>query len=137
MIRSLFLTAKEHHRSQSVALEKCILARLVSPDDAFTDDPLEEMSGLAQSAGTEVLGGVVQKRETPDPKTFLGKGKVNELKQLVEMHSAELIIFDNNLSPSQTRNLEKATGTKVIDRTDGPPACVDQDIRYRQVVDSV
>ncbi|MCA9130043.1 MAG: GTPase HflX [Planctomycetales bacterium] len=109
---------QEHQRSQSVALERCVLARLVSPADAFTENPLDEMTGLARSAGTEVLGGVVQRRETPDPKTFLGKGKVQELKQMVEMHSADVIVFDNNLSPSQTRNLEKATGTKVIDRTE-------------------
>lgn len=76
------------------------------------------MSGLAESAGTEVMAGIVQRRESPDPKSFLGKGKVAELKQLVEMHSADLVIFDNDLSPSQTRNLEKAVGIKVIDRTE-------------------
>lgn len=109
---------QEHQRSQSVALEKCVLARMIGPMDAFTDNPLDEISGLAKSAGTDVLGGVVQRRESPDPKTFLGKGKVVELKQLVEMHKADLVVFDNNLSPSQTRNLEKAVGTKVIDRTE-------------------
>ncbi|MEO8269625.1 MAG: GTPase HflX, partial [Aureliella sp.] len=108
----------EHYRSQSVALERCILARLVAPNDAFADNPLDEMTGLAESAGTQVLGGVVQRREAPDPKTFLGKGKVDELRQLVEMHSADVVIFDNDLSPSQTRNLEKAVETKVIDRTE-------------------
>lgn len=109
---------QEHTRSQSVALERCVLARLVSPSDTFTENPLDEISGLARSAGTEVVGGVHQRRETPDPKTFLGKGKVAELKQMVEMHSADVVIFDNNLSPSQTRNLEKETGTKVVDRTE-------------------
>lgn len=113
------LTVQEHNRSQSVALEKCVLARLIcSTEDAFTDNPLDEMTGLAESAGTEVVGGVVQRRDTPDPKTFVGKGKVAELKQMAEMHSADLIIFDNNLSPSQTRNLEQATCVKVIDRTE-------------------
>jgi GTP-binding protein HflX len=108
----------EHYRSQSIALERCILARLVAPNDAFADNPLDEMIGLAESAGTQVLGGVVQRRESPDPKTFLGKGKVAELRQLVEMHSADVVIFDNDLSPSQTRNLEKVVETKVIDRTE-------------------
>ncbi len=108
----------EHYRSESVALEKCVLARLIGPNDAFTENPLDELSGLAQTAGTEVVGGMVQRRESPDPKTFLGKGKVAELKQLVEMHSADLVVFDNDLSPSQTRNLEKALGIKVIDRTE-------------------
>lgn len=108
----------EHHRQNSVALERCVLARLVGPSDAFSENPLDEMTGLAESAGTNVCGGIVQRRETPDSKTFLGKGKVSELKRMVEMHSADLVIFDNNLSPSQTRNLEKAVGTKVIDRTE-------------------
>ncbi|QDV26585.1 GTPase HflX [Aureliella helgolandensis] len=109
---------QEHQRSQSVSRERCVLARLISPSDAFTENPLDEITGLAESAGTAVLGGVVQRRETPAPKTFLGKGKVSELRQMVELHSADVVIFDNNLSPSQTRNLEKETGTKVIDRTE-------------------
>ncbi len=108
----------EHYRSQSIALENCVLARLVGPNDAFAENPLDEMTGLAESAGTQVLGGIVQRRESPDPKTFLGKGKVAELRQLVEMHSADVVIFDNDLSPSQTRNLEKELGTKVLDRTE-------------------
>jgi GTPase len=108
----------EHFRSESVALERCVLARLIGPNDAFTENPLDELTGLAQTAGTEVVGGIVQRRESPDPKSFLGKGKVAELKQMAEMHSADLVIFDNDLSPSQTRNLEKAIGIKVIDRTE-------------------
>lgn len=108
----------EHYRSQSIALEKCVLARLIGPNDAFAENPLDEMTGLAESAGTQVLGGIVQRRESPDPKTFLGKGKVAELRQLVDMHAADVVIFDNDLSPSQTRNLEKELGTKVLDRTE-------------------
>ncbi len=108
----------EHYRSQSVALERCVLARLIGPSDTFTENPLDELSGLAESAGTEVVGGIVQRRETPDSKTFLGKGKVAELKQVVAGEDADVVIFDNNLSPSQTRNLEKAVGCKVIDRTE-------------------
>ncbi len=110
--------AQEHKRSQSVAREGCILARVVGPSDAFTENPLDELTGLAETAGTNVLGGVVQRRESPDPKTYLGKGKVAELKGLVELHSAEVVIFDNDLSPSQTRNIEKVVGTKVLDRTE-------------------
>lgn len=115
--RKQLSTVQEHHRTQSVALERCVLARLITSKDSFTEDPLDELTGLAESAGTEVLGGVVQRRDTPDGKTFLGKGKVVELKQMAEMHCADLVIFDNDLSPSQTRNLEKAVGIKVIDRT--------------------
>jgi GTPase len=108
----------EHYRSTSVATERSVLARVIGPGDSFTEDPLQELTGLAQTAGTEVRGGLVQRRETPDPKTYIGKGKVAELKQLSDMHEADLVIFDNDLSPSQTRNLEKAIGRKVIDRTE-------------------
>ncbi len=109
---------REHYRSESIARERSVLARVVGSGDTFTENPLDELSGLAETAGTEVVSGVVQRRDTPDPKTYLGKGKVSELKNLVEMHSADLVIFDNDLSPSQTRNLEKEIGTKVIDRTE-------------------
>ncbi len=109
---------REHYRSTSVAQERSVLARVIGPSDTFTDDPLDELTGLAETAGTQVCGGVVQRRETPDPKTFVGKGKVSELKMLVESNEADLVIFDNDLSPSQTRNLEKVVGCKVIDRTE-------------------
>ena len=108
----------DHYRSVSVARERSILARVVGSGDMFTENPLDELSGLAETAGTEVVGGLVQRREMPDPKTYVGKGKVAELKNLVEMHAADLVIFDKDLSPSQPRNLEKEVGTKVIDRTE-------------------
>ncbi len=111
-------TVHEHNRSQSVAAEGCVLARLIAPNDTFTENPLDELTGLAESAGTHVVAGVLQRREKPDPKTYLGKGKIEELRSLVEMHSADVVIFDNDLSPGQTRNIEKEVGTKVIDRTE-------------------
>lgn len=112
------VTVQEHNRSQSVAREGCVLARVIGPSDTFTENPLDELTGLAESAGTHVLAGVLQRRESPDPKTYLGKGKIAELRNLVELHAAEVVIFDNDLSPSQTRNIEKAVGTKVLDRTE-------------------
>lgn len=111
-------TVHEHFRSESIARERAVLARLIGPSDTFTEKPLDELTGLATTAGTQVLAGVVQRRDSPDPKTFLGKGKVAELKQLADEHTADLVIFDNDLSPSQTRNLEKSLGIKVIDRTE-------------------
>lgn len=109
---------KEHFRSESVARERAVLARLIGPNDSFVENPLDELTGLAETAGTDVVAGLVQRRESPDPKTFLGKGKVAELKNLVAHHQADLVVFDNDLSPSQTRNLEKAVEKKVIDRTE-------------------
>jgi GTPase len=109
---------REHYRNESIARERAVLARMIGPQASFTKNPLDELAGLASTAGTEVVAGLVQRRETPDPKTFLGKGKVDELRNLVAEHSADLVIFDNDLSPSQTRNLEKAVEKKVIDRTE-------------------
>jgi GTP-binding protein HflX len=109
---------QEHYRSDSLARERAVLARLIGPRDSFIDNPLDELTGLAETAGTDVVAGLTQRRDTPDPKTLVGKGKVSELKSLVEVHDADVVIFDNDLSPSQTRNLEKLLGAKVIDRTE-------------------
>jgi GTP-binding protein HflX len=94
------------------------LARLITPADKPEADPLEELHGLATTAGTEVVDELVQRRSSADHSTYLGKGKVEELRLLVERHDADMVIFDNDLTPAQTRNLEKAVGVKVLDRTE-------------------
>ncbi len=99
--------------------ERCILVGVLLPHGVYNpDDPLDEIRGLAETAGLTVLASLMQKRATVDVATYLGKGKVEELKNLVEAHEADLIVCDNDLAPSQTRNLEKALGVKVIDRTE-------------------
>jgi GTP-binding protein HflX len=98
--------------------ETSILARLILPDHLVPADPLEELHGLATTAGTEVVDELIQRRSTPDHSTYLGKGKVEELRQMVDRHKADVVIFDNDLSPAQVRNLEKAIGAKVLDRTE-------------------
>lgn len=107
-----------HDRKDGLSSERCVLARMLTQDDVLHDDPLEELRGLARTAGTEIVGGVVQKREHPDQATYLGKGKVEELRGIVEMYDAEVVIFDNDLNPAQTRNLERALDCKVLDRTE-------------------
>lgn len=107
-----------HDRSQSLASEHGVLARLILPGDFTTEDPFDELRGLAQTAGIEVVGTVYQKREHPDQSTYLGKGKVEELARLLSATDAEVVIFDNDLTPAQTRNLEKALEVKVIDRSE-------------------
>ncbi|WP_422930196.1 GTPase HflX [Singulisphaera sp. PoT] len=82
------------------------------------DDPLDEIRGLAKTAGLIVVGSMLQKRHQVDIATYIGSGKVEELKELVEAHEADLVVFDNDLGPAQTRNLEKLLGVKVIDRTE-------------------
>jgi GTP-binding protein HflX len=81
-------------------------------------DPLEELRGLATTAGAIVAGGFVQRRQKVSPATFIGKGKLIQLQQQVEANDADVVIFDNDLSPAQVRNLEKATNVKVIDRSE-------------------
>ena len=99
--------------------EKAVLVKvLLSDGDYSPDDPLEEIRGLVKSAGLIVAGGMLQKRHQVDIATYIGSGKVNELKELVEAHEADLVVFDNDLGPAQTRNLEKLLGVKVIDRTE-------------------
>lgn len=106
-------------RKESVQSETAVLARVVLPGQGVLDeDPLEELEGLATTAGTIVTAGLVQRREKPDGGTCFGQGKVEELKQLVESRDADVVIFDNDLSPGQVRNLEKALGVKVLDRTE-------------------
>ena len=107
-----------HDRSESLASERSILARLILPNDFLAEDPFDELTGLATTAGTTVVGSVIQKREHPDQTTYLGKGKVAELRGLVEMQAADVVLFDNDLNPAQTRNLEKALNIKVIDRSE-------------------
>ena len=94
------------------------MARLILPDDAPQTDPLEELHGLAITAGTQVVGELMQRRGSPDHSTYLGKGKVEELRQMVECHDADVVFFDNDLTPAQVRNLEKKTKAKVLDRTE-------------------
>jgi len=76
------------------------------------------LGGLAETAGAHVVGHLTQRRKVPDVTTYLGHGKVEELRQLAVASDADVILFDNDLSPAQTRNLEQATGVKVLDRTE-------------------
>ncbi len=108
----------ERDRKQSVAQENAILVKLLDPHVEYSADPLDELDGLATTAGTTVVGKLTQRREKPDPGTYLGKGKIEELKLCADASEADVIIFDNELSPGQTRNLERETERKVIDRTE-------------------
>lgn len=86
---------------------------------ASAEDPAvrEELHELALSAGAEPIGCLQSKRDQPDPKSFIGSGKLEELKALVAGTEAELVLFNNPLTPSQERNLERSLEVRVIDRT--------------------
>jgi GTP-binding protein HflX len=103
----------------SVHLERAFLVSVALPDRPWLgDDPLEELRGLATTAGATIVGSLLQKRQRVIPGTYIGKGKVEELTQQVEATDADVVIFDNDLSPAQVRNLEKTTNVKVLDRSE-------------------
>ena len=83
----------------------------------FQRNSLPELRELALSAGAEIVGECVGKRDKPDPRYSIGEGKVEELKQLVALHSADLVLFNHDLTPSQERNLEETIGVRMLDRT--------------------
>lgn len=103
----------------SVHLERAFLVSVALPNRPwFGEDPLDELRGLATMAGAVVVGSLLQKRQRVIPGTYIGKGKVEELQQQVEVSEADVVIFDNDLSPAQVRNLEKTTNVKVLDRSE-------------------
>ena len=94
-------------------------AVLVSVDtgEFDVDSSLAELTELARTAGAEVICEMTQKREAPEPGTYLGKGKLEELSEYCEAEKPDLVIIDGELSPAQQRNIENFTDTRVIDRT--------------------
>ena len=89
----------------------------MEPGERSDDISMEELWSLAETAGAEPVCTLLQTRDKPDPHSFLGGGKVAELKELIENEACDLAIFDNDLSPSQARVLEEALGVRVLDRT--------------------
>ncbi len=103
----------------TVHKERAFLVSVALPNRPWIcSDPLDELRGLTMTAGALVVGGLVQKRVRVVPGTYIGKGKLEELQQQVESTDADVVIFDNDLSPGQVRNLEKATSVKVLDRSE-------------------
>ncbi len=108
----------ELKRTESVAREGVVLVGVLLNDRISAETALEELEGLASTAGARVVGQMTQRRQTPNVTTYLGKGKVDELEQLVAATDADCVLFDNDLTPAQTRNLEQAIKVKVLDRTE-------------------
>lgn len=103
----------------AAAAEKACLAGCYpsSRDRERAEESLAELAALAEAAGARVLARILQERPNPDPATFVGRGKVEELRALVETLALDLIVFDDELSPGQQRNLENRTECKILDRT--------------------
>ena len=103
---------------RQVRLERVVLAGVWTSGTAqAADRSLAELALLAKTAGSEVLAGVSQRRDTPDPATYLGSGKAAELREIVIEHEADTVICDGELTPGQLRKLEEIVKVKVVDRT--------------------
>jgi len=97
-------------------LQKAVIVGVSFRNEDITES-MEELKNLAEAAGAIVLDSIVQNRERPDAKFFVGKGKIEEIKNIAEFHKADMIIFNDELSGAQIRNIEENIDFKVIDRT--------------------
>lgn len=113
-------TSFENDRdNQSVHRERAVLVSVWLPHRPWvSEDPLDEIRGLATTAGALVVGSITQKRQEIHSGTYIGKGKLTELQELVKLTDADVVIFDNDLAPGQVRKLEQLSGVKVIDRSE-------------------
>ncbi|WP_412747078.1 GTPase HflX [Krasilnikovia sp. MM14-A1004] len=103
---------------RQLRLERVVLVGVWTEGSAAdADNSLTELAALAETAGSQVLEGLIQRRSRPDAATFIGRGKVDELRDIVVSTGADTVICDGELSPSQLRNLEQQTKVKVVDRT--------------------
>ncbi|MDR0906431.1 MAG: GTPase HflX [Oscillospiraceae bacterium] len=107
------ITARETEKAVIVGLN----AASMGARDRSDDETLDELEALLETAGGECVGRVIQNRHTPDPRTFIGDGKTQEVRELAENEGATLVVFDNELSPSQTRVLTEELGVRVVDRS--------------------
>ncbi len=106
---------------EKIRIEKAVLVGLnadcFSPEETASDESLDELEALLETAGGVCTAKMLQNRHTPDPHSFIGEGKAEELKTLLENTDANMVVFDNDLSPSQIRALEELTGATVLDRS--------------------
>lgn len=101
--------------------ERAVLAGLsatsVDESERSTEISMEELAALVDTAGGDTVAIIMQSRPTPDPRSFIGDGKVREMKELIAMNDCDLAVFDNELTPSQMRVLSEELGVKVLDRS--------------------
>ena len=101
--------------------ERAVLAGLsaasMDESERSTEISMEELAALVDTAGGDTVAIIMQSRPTPDPRSFIGDGKVREMKELIAMNDCDLAVFDNELSPSQMRVLSEELGVKVLDRS--------------------
>ena len=104
-----------------VKIERAVLvglnADVFTKEETATEQTLDELEALLETAGGTCCGRILQNRRAPDPHSFIGEGKVEELRELIAHTGANLVVFDNDLTPSQNRALEKLTEVTVLDRS--------------------
>jgi GTP-binding protein HflX len=111
--------AQPKREELKVHAKRAVLVAVLEPSEKQgREQALDEMTGLAETAGAEIVGTLTQVRESPDAATYIGKGKIVELTQMISALQADLIVFDNHLSPAQGKAIEKETGTQVVDRSE-------------------
>ena len=103
----------------SQSSERTILVGLITPDVSETqaEEYLDELAFLSETAGAEPVSRFLQRLDTPNPATFVGKGKLDEITEYVSAHEVGLAIFDDELAPNQLRNIERQLGIRILDRT--------------------
>ena len=106
-------TEEKRNRAVLVGLNASCLSRTVNADE----ESMAELAALLETAGGECVGEVLQNKDAPDPRTFIGEGKVREVKELVQSMEGDMVVFDNALSPSQQRALTDDLGVSVLDRS--------------------
>jgi len=103
---------------RQLLLERVVLVGVwTTGSEVSAENSIAELKLLAETAGSQVLEGLIQRRDRPDPATYIGRGKVAELREVVVATGADTVICDGELTPAQLRNLEDRVGVKVIDRT--------------------
>ncbi len=108
---------EEHQEEQERAVLVGLHANVFTAEEDASWSSLDELEDLLETAGGECVAKILQNRSAPDARTFLGEGKVQELTELARNQDASLIVFDNELSPSQMRTLEELTGRTILDRS--------------------
>ena len=103
----------------SQSSERTVLVGLITPDvsEAQAEEYLDELAFLSETAGAEPVARFLQRLDTPNPATFVGKGKLDEITEYVSAHEVGLAIFDDELAPNQLRNIERQLGIRILDRT--------------------
>jgi len=112
------MSTQEGHVTVDAVEETCVLVGVITPEikEDTANEYLDELEFLAETAGATTQRKFLQKLPMPNPRTFVGSGKLDEIKEYIKEHSIELVIFDDELSPSQLRNIERELECKILDR---------------------